>query len=52
MTGSELLTKLSRDHNLSLPREEVETLLNLSSGYLKTKELNGSSIVSIKNYKK
>ena len=52
MTGSELLTKLSRDHNLSLPKEEVETLLNLPPGYLKTKESKGSSIVSIRNFKK
>lgn len=50
ITGDELMQKLSNDYGLSLFREEVEELLGLEAGYLKTEEiLDLDNIVSIKD---
>ncbi|MCM3452755.1 XRE family transcriptional regulator [Heyndrickxia oleronia] len=49
VTGDELMYKLSKHYGLSLFREEVEELLGLDPGYLKTEEIESKgNIVSIK----
>ncbi|WP_257985490.1 XRE family transcriptional regulator [Bacillus sp. V5-8f] len=48
-TGEELVQKLSHHYGLSLNREEVEELLGLDSGYLKTEDVPfNDNIVSLK----
>lgn len=50
ITGEEFMQKLSRHYGLTLPREEVEELLGLEEGYLKTEDvIQMDNIVSIKD---
>lgn len=50
ITGDEFMHKLSKHYGLSLYREEVEELLGLEEGYLKTESLpNMGNIVSLKD---
>lgn len=50
ITGEELVHKLSQHYGLSLLREEIEDLLGLEKGYLKTEEVpNNGKVVSIKS---
>ncbi|PJZ02168.1 DNA-binding protein [Bacillus vallismortis] len=51
LNGKEFLQKLSKDYELSLLREEVELLLGLEEGYLKT-ETENVRIISIEDLKK
>ncbi|PAC82350.1 hypothetical protein CHI05_07515 [Bacillus sp. 7788] len=51
LDGKEFLQKLSKDYKLSLLREEVELLLGLEKGYLKT-ETENVRIISIEALKK
>lgn len=49
-TGDELVQKLSYHYGLSLNREEIEDLLGLERGYLKTENItNIDNIVSLKD---
>ncbi|XYU18282.1 helix-turn-helix domain-containing protein [Bacillus pumilus] len=50
LDGKEFLQKLSKDYKLSLLREEVELLLGLEKGYLKT-ETENVRIISIEALK-
>lgn len=49
VSGEELMQKLSKHYGLSLLREEVEELLGLEEGYLKTEITHTGNIVSIKD---
>ncbi|MFV2050136.1 hypothetical protein ACEWK1_22590, partial [Metabacillus sp. YM-086] len=50
ITGDEFMYKLSDNYGLSLYREEVEELLGLEEGYLKTQtSVYKDNIVSIKD---
>lgn len=49
ISGKELMHKLSQHYGLSLFREEVEKLLGLDQGYLKTEEIYYDNLVSIKD---
>ncbi|HWL22404.1 MAG TPA: XRE family transcriptional regulator [Ureibacillus sp.] len=50
ITGDEFMQKLSKHYGLSLFREEVEELLGLDPGYLKSEEIvHSNNIVSLKD---
>jgi Zn-dependent peptidase ImmA (M78 family)/DNA-binding XRE family transcriptional regulator len=49
ISGDGFMQKLSKHYGLSLLREEVEELLSLEEGYLKTEILYTGNIVSIKD---
>lgn len=49
ISGDEFMQKLSKHYGLSLLREEVEELLGLEEGYLKTEISYTGNIVSIKD---
>lgn len=50
ITGDEIIRRLSKDYGLSLFRVEIEELLGLDAGYLKTETLQYTdNIVSIKD---
>lgn len=50
ITGDEFILRLSRDYGLSLFREEIEELLGLEEGYLKTESSpHKNNIVSLKD---